>query len=161
MSTRPLLSNGPTTMPRPDEDYRILQRRVEQLEDELAQEKLRTQEARNQSVRVHRAQARLKQQLSPLYQAIRGIMEDLPEEDVNVSVDSSMQPRDKWEIQKRLFPGKPSEIIDLLLIRSNMSTKELATANRSDPRTITKAIFTLNNAGLIEKNGGRFSLKQL
>jgi hypothetical protein len=46
-------------------------------------------------------------------------------------------------------------------IRPNMNTTELATANRSDPRTITKAIYILSKAGLIEKNGGRFSLKQI
>lgn len=159
MSTRPLLSNGPQAV-RSEEDYEALQRKVERLQDEIADAKLKIQEERNRSARTLRAQGRLRHELSPLYNALKGVMEELPS-DEEAGSPSAPQSNDKWETQKRLFPGKPSEIIDLLLIRSNMSTKELATANRSDPRTITKAIFILNNAGLIEKNAGRFSLKQL
>src|SRR5213076_1483550 len=81
MSTRPQLTDSPAPNREPD-----LLRQIERLKDDLADEKLKTQEARNQSSKALRAQARLRQRLGPLYQAISAIMEDLPEGEFDTEV---------------------------------------------------------------------------
>jgi CheY-like chemotaxis protein len=146
-NTRPLLVDSqPVEAEHVSESPALtaLKNEVEALHEELDQLRQDCERDRNQ--------------LSSILQGLRtvfggGQVESVP------AASATSQP--KWEAQKRLFPGRPADLIDLLLTRPNMNTTEIATALRSDPRTITKVIFILNKAGLIDKNGGRFSLKQI
>ena len=47
------------------------------------------------------------------------------------------------------------------MLHGDMNTQQLAIAIGQHRNSIPRLIYTLNKAGLINKNGGRFSLKQL
>ena len=155
-------------LPAPDYDpnKRIDDAGVELLREELAEARRQIHKlkgelkaAQEDARQFSRAVLGLRSILNPLYKGLRQIYGEI--EAFAVEQDSPfIQPNNFWETQKRRFPGKPSELIDLLLERP-MNTTQLATAGRMDPRTVTKTIYILNKAGLVEKNGGMFSLKQI
>lgn len=164
MST-PRLLPGPSNFAdeRREQDDRLqrevvdLRRQVRELDEEVRERDRRIQV-------LERAQATLQSALAPTFRGLQMVFGEFEKAGISSSTEDS--PRtvgalesNFWETQKRRFPGKPSEIIDLLLERS-MNTSQIATAGRMDPRTVTKTIYILNKAGLVEKNGGMFSLKQ-
>jgi hypothetical protein len=109
-------------------------------------------------------QRQLRQILMPLYQALRSIMENLPAEsnandfphpDVPARVSAV------WEDWKRKVPQPSARIIDALLLHDNLNTQQLAVAAHMHRNNVPKYIWHLNKAGLIDKNGGRYSLKKL
>jgi hypothetical protein len=57
--------------------------------------------------------------------------------------------------------GAAAPIIDALLVHGEMNTSQLAIAIQRSRKTVPALIFKLNRAGLLNKNGNRFSLKQL
>lgn len=78
------------------------------------------------------------------------------------SSPSSVGGNPKWEMWKRRFPGRVSEVIDLLLVQGSMNQSQLCAVLKCDSRTLSaKMIYPLNKAGLLNKNGGMFSLKEL
>jgi hypothetical protein len=104
--------------------------------------------------------------LAPLYSALKdvfGEMNAMGVAEVSATPGSVVpaQSNAKWESWKRRMPGRPSEIIDLLLIHESMNTKQLSAALRCDPRTTAQVIYALNKASLLTKNGNNFSLKEI
>ena len=57
--------------------------------------------------------------------------------------------------------GKQAEFIQALLEHGEMSAIQLKIATRSGQQTVYDTIHKLNKLGLINKNGGKFSLKEL
>jgi hypothetical protein len=160
MSTRPLLVDS-LDSPR-DPRYEDLLRRYERLQDELAESKLRIQEARNQSVKALRTQARLRQQLEPLYQAIRGVMEELPDADPADTQQHYSSVKDaRWETWIAKLGGKQGEFIRAMLDHGAMTREQLKISTHSGSSTVDLVLRKLKELSLIEKNGGRYSLKQL
>lgn len=72
---------------------------------------------------------------------------------------SSGQSNPKWEMWKKRFPGRGSELIDLLLVHEQMNTKQLSVALKCDPRTLAQLIFKMKP--VISKNGGLYSLQNI
>jgi transcription initiation factor IIE alpha subunit len=66
-----------------------------------------------------------------------------------------------WESWKSRLGGGCAKVIDALLLHGEMNTQQLAIACGCNRNTIPNLILKLNRAGLINKNGGRFSLKPL
>lgn len=66
-----------------------------------------------------------------------------------------------WESWKQRLGGSCAKVIDALLTHKDLNTQQLAIATGLHRTTIPNLIFRLNKAGLINKNGGRFSLKSL
>lgn len=134
-----------------------LRRQIKELDEEVRERDRRI-------AKLEKGVDTLQHALAPTFrgmQMIFGVFEDLGinPEDAYSQTAAPKGDASFWDLQKRRFPGKPSEIIDLLLERS-MNTSQIAAAGRMDPRTVTKTIYILNKAGLVEKNGGMFSLKQ-
>jgi hypothetical protein len=108
----------------------------------------------------------LRRQLEPLYRALQSIfgeIEQLVGED-GAGQGGSMDARVAavWESWKRKLGGTVAKGIDALLLHGELDAQQLAIAAGLDKRTVTKTvIYKLNQAGLINKRGGRFSLKPL
>ncbi len=136
-----------------------------QLKDEREQSQEAIRDARKQSLQAVRAQSKLKSVLSPIYQAFQMIFDELE----GIDLGEGMQPnayvdgpsREKWEIWKRKLPGKPAEFIQALLEHGELNSAQLKSLTHSGTSTVPQIIYKLNSLGLINKNGGRYSLKQI
>jgi hypothetical protein len=114
--------------------------------------------------------APLRRQLTPLYRALQSVFSELDaagvvEETIGYasSTNNPAPPRTSavWESWKSRMPGGPAKIIDALLVHGEMNTQQLAIATGVHRNSVPAMIFKLNKAGLLNKNGGRFSLKAL
>ncbi len=117
-----------------------------------------------------RALGSLRRQLQPLYRALQSVFSELDAAGVDyesASAAASGAPRTDhrtmavWESWKSKLPAGCGKVIDALLLHGDMNTQQLAIAVQMHRTSIPKLIHTLNKAGLINKNGGRFSLKPL
>ena len=117
---------------------------------------------------ANRALSALRRQLSPLYKALQAVFGELDTAGVEdeTAAFNQRSPRNErtaaiWESWKSRMPGGPAKIIDALLLQSDMNTQQLAIATGVHRNSIPAMIYKLNKAGLLNKNGGRFSVKQL
>lgn len=130
-------------------------------------------EARRAKEDAARALSMLRKQLSPLYRALQAVFGELDASGVSedgaapAPSTAAAQPQDArvravWDAWKQRLGGTVAKGIDALLLHGELDTAQLAIAAGLDKRTVTNTvIYKLNAAGLINKNGGRFSLKQL
>ncbi len=155
----------------PDVDPELDRLRAEnrQLARELDDAKVEARRAREDA---DRALSRLRTQLSPLYRALQAVFGELDAAGVTESTSPAAaagpaaQPSGRatdprWESWKQKLPGRTAELIDLLLLHGEMNRNQLMAAMRCGKDVVRVTISRLNVAGLINKNGGRFSLKQL
>jgi hypothetical protein len=153
------LALNPGPQPAQDHRDRIIQS-LEQDNRDL-REQLRIAEsaistARNES---GRAVSEVKNILSPLYQSLCvlfGVMNE-----VSSSAPINDKKRAIWESWKQKLPGKRAEFIQALLDHGEMTSAQLKVATHSGTSTVPQIIHELNKLGLIQKNGGRYSLKEL
>lgn len=116
-----------------------------------------------------RALSALRQQLSPLYRALQAVFGELDaagvDEGAAASSPGSVEPNARvmavWASWKSKLGEGPGKIIDALLVHGDMNTQQVAIATGYHRTSIPKMIYQLNKAGLLNKNGGRFSLKPL
>jgi hypothetical protein len=138
---------------------------------DLKQDLRRAQQvARDAQANAAAALAPLRRQLTPLYRALQSVFGELDAAGVveetlgySSSTNNPAPPRTSavWESWKSRMPGGPAKIIDALLVHGEMNTQQLAIATGVHRNSIPAMIFKLNKAGLLNKNGGRFSLKAL
>lgn len=110
-----------------------------------------------------RALGALRRQLGPLYSALQMVFGELDSagvSDAGPSAPSNDRTKAVWDSWKGKM-GAAAKVIDALLLHGEMNTQQLAIACGVDRTTIPAYVMKLNKAGLINKNGGRFSLKQL
>jgi hypothetical protein len=167
MTTRPLLVDSAHAE---DDSTAELRRRLERVQDDLADAKLKIQEERNRSAKALRGQLRLRQELSGLYRALKGVMEELPDDaDIPLGADVRMgasagipQPApsvayDAWK--SRLSPAC-GKIIDALLVQPLSQTQMISICGLAHS-TVKMSVGTLKNNSLVEKHGDKYRLKQL
>ncbi len=165
MSSRPLLASaGPTEDERAAE-LASLRRRVERLESDLADARLEIQRERNRSASVARAVGAVRNQLEPMYRALCALFGDLDATGATSPTVGAepVPPRvtAAWEQWKRKLGGKQAEFIDALLEHGALTSTQLSVVAHCHPSNVSKIIYKLNRAGLISKNGNKFSLKEL
>ena len=138
---------------------------VRGLRDELRYAHAEAAKARRDAAR---AVGQLRQQLTPLYRALQAVFGELDAAGVEDAMPTSSAPTAPtsrtaaiWESWKARMPGGPAKIIDALALQSDMNTQQLAIATGVHRNSIPAMIYKLNKAGLLNKNGGRFSLKAL
>lgn len=155
------------TVLEPMEEDRIvaLAAEIRDLRAELAEARANEARARKDAAR---ALSSLRHQLSPLYRALQMVFGELDaagvqDEASRPGTTESIEPRVAavWQSWKSKLPGKASEFIDILLQHGEMNAAQLRIAGRCSSDTVYQTIHKLNKAGLINKNGGKFSLKQL
>ena len=117
-----------------------------------------------------RALSALRGQLTPLYRALQAVFGELDAAGVGDApvhastgvVSSDARVKAVWDSWKQRLGGTVAKGIDALLLHGELDTAQLAIAAGVDKRTVTNTIvYKLHGAGLINKNGGRFSLKPL
>lgn len=146
------------------EEERIveLEAEVEELRNALTTAKAETRQAKAEATR---ALANLRRQLQPLYRALQGVFGELDaagiEDAAPPAAASNPRVAAVWESWKsRLAPGC-GKVIDALLVHGELNSAQIKVAARLGTSTVSDSIYKLNKAGLITKNGGRFSLKTL
>ena len=113
----------------------------------------------------------LRRQLQPLYSALRAVFgeidaADIPNPEVRISYDQanvrSMPQRSPvWENWRKQLGGKQAEVIEALETHGWMNVAQLVVATHSAKQTIYETIWKLNKLQLINKNGGKYSLKEM
>lgn len=121
---------------------------------------------------ANRALSMLRKQLGPLYRALQAVFGELDAAGVTESAQLSpaaapspagTDPRVAavWENWKQRLGPQCAKAIDVLLLHTEMDTTRLAIAMGTNRRNIPNIVYKLNQAGLINKNNGKFSLKSL
>jgi chromosome segregation ATPase len=110
--------------------------------------------------------ARLRKVLEPLYRALQSVFNELesvaPAPDVAQAVPVSNHVAAAWEEWKTKLGGACASIITALQKHGSANYSQLMILIGVKRRqTVYDAILKLNKSGLIDKNGDRFSLKEL
>ena len=152
----PLMLSGEVVDPLSDR-IAELEAENESLREELGMSQRQVLEAKREAAR---AVAKLRQTLKPLYESMRllfGEMDAVAGEEPGSPAAAAGDPR--WESWKRRLPGRPAEMIDLLLLHGSMSVKNLMAAMHCGKDAVYQAASKLGQAGVIVNSGGRYSLK--
>lgn len=155
-----LVVRGQIVDPR-DEEIAALEADVKRLRRELA---IANGEIAHAKGDAARALGALRKQLSPLYRALQSVFGELDAagaDDSQGGEPANTRTSAVWNSWKSKMPGRPSEIIDLLLVHGEMNRNQLMAAMHVGKDVVRVTVSKLNVAGLLNKNGGRFSLKQL
>jgi len=155
--------------PLPDQQRRISEltaalEAADQRGDRLEGE-LRTERRKNAT--IEKGVAELRAILSPLYQALGMIFGQI--EAMGISGTSSpstgtgMDPRKAaiWEDWKRKMPGIPARFIDALMMHGELTQAQLRLHAKCAVGSVAGVVSQLYKAGLISKNGGKVTLKEL
>lgn len=104
----------------------------------------------------------LRNQLLPFYQALKSLFGELDKFDTVDASPVAAKSSAVWETWKRQLGGKQAEFIQAMLDHGHeMTSEQLRVATHTGRSTVPQIIYKLNQLGLINKNGGRFSLKEL
>jgi hypothetical protein len=110
-----------------------------------------------------RALSVLRRQLGPLYRALQAVFGELDAagvaETMPTMTASAAGSADKWdEWKQRLGPGC-AKVIDALLLGGEMSITAICVAAKMGKRTVYEATSKMGQAGIVARNGSKFSLK--
>lgn len=146
------------------EELRALEEEVKRLRRELAMANGEIAKAKSDSARALGA---LRKQLAPLFRALQAVFGELDaaglEDAPAASGGGSSRVSAVWESWKQKLGSNtaPARVIDALLQHGELNVAQLKVAAKMANQTVYDAIHRLNKLGLINKNGGRFSLKSL
>ena len=161
---QPLLEASQETRAVNDE-LRLLRLANEKLEEQLREARQQLHEAQQAAKMAVRAQTRLQKMIEPWWAALSAIRGELVEmvDDPTAGTEPRVAGKHSaiWESWKTKVSPLAGKIIDTLLLHREMNTQQLAIATGTHRNSIPRAIYELNKAGLINKNSGRFSLKEL
>lgn len=108
-----------------------------------------------------RAVASLRKQLSPLYRALQGVFGDMEAFGGDDAPAASSRTSAVWESWKARMPGRTAQVIDALLLHGSMNSTQIGIAIGIHRNNVPPLIHKLKTAGLIDKNGNQYALKQL
>jgi hypothetical protein len=138
-------------------------RQFSEVEEALRQERQKT-------ASVERGVDELRTVLNPLYQALQHIYGEIGAMGVNgaASTVASSAPNGRasaaWESWKQKLGANSAaaKIIDILMIHGELTHTQLRIhIGTSRMQTVYDAVSKLNKAALLNKNGDKFSLKEL
>ena len=139
---------------------------IRQLKRALSDAQVEAERAREDA---NRALSALRRQLSPLYRALQAVfgeleaagIEDAPGVAPGQPAPAVSRASAIWESWKQKMPGRPAEFITILLEHGEMNVDQLKIAAKCGTNSVYDTIAKLNKAGLINKNGGKYSLKAI
>lgn len=148
--------------------------RITELEAELRKVRRERDDAERAAGRAQedtsRALAMLRQQLSPLYRALQAVFGELdaagvpdtaPSAAPGAGPSADARVSAVWQAWKGRLSPACGKVIDALLLHGELNSAQIKVAARLGTSTVSDSVYKLNKAGLINKNGGKFSLKQL
>jgi len=160
MPDRPLLE----AWVEPD-DSAELRRKIARLEEGLHHCQTQLENTKRDFSAAQRSLATLRHQLQPLYNALRMVFGELDAAGVDSVTPTASGPSARvagvWESWKTKLGGKQAEFIQALLEHGEMTAVQLKVATHTGTSTVPQVIYKLNHLGLINKNGGKYSLKEL
>jgi hypothetical protein len=146
---------------------------IEQLRSENATLRAKLQEAQERLIQTgndygrmrldYEAQERvlhdLRRHLAPFYDRLRAVFGEL---DTAVAASPQTVPTNPiWEAWKKRLGGLPAKAIDVLLLHGELSRTQLRIHLQCATGSVPDIVYKLNQAGLINKNGSKISLKEL
>lgn len=155
----PLLLEGKVD----DRDETVLRLRAQLRESETAR---LTEQGRANAIEA--GVRELRGALNPLYQALRHVFGEMEAMGVSggVAAGQAASPRSSvvWDSWKQKLGGNSAaaRIIDFLMVHGELNHTQIRIhlgTNRM--QTVYDAVSKLNRAGLLNKNGDKFSLKEL
>ena|SRR5207253_10059076 len=160
MSSRALL-------PEAEQDVRDevvrLRREIAGLEQELATAKQEVSAAKQGAADALSAIRALRHSLEPFYKALRMVFGEISRVDA-IGNSETAQPSSglspKLEMMKTRLGGRQAEFITLLA-HGPMTTAQLAAVAKCHRDTVSQVVHKLTKAGVINKNGGKFSLREI
>jgi hypothetical protein len=138
-----------------DDNIRTMQDRIRDLERELEAEHTR-------NVSISSGAQELRQILAPLYHALGLIFGQV--EAMNLpGTATGIDPRKAaiWAEWKQKLPGHPAKFIDALLIHGSLTQTQLRIHAKCAAGSVPGVVSKLWQAGLINKNNGKISLKDI
>jgi len=154
--------------------------KIDSLERQVAKLRGELSDVRHELTRVredsNRALTALRQQLSPLYRALQRVFGELDDAGVpevggpSAAASASSSPGTAtpdarvtavWESWKSRLSPACGKVIDALLLHGELNSVQIKVAARLGTSTVSECITRLNKASLLDKNGGKFSLKAL
>lgn len=149
-----------TGTPSPQGVVESLQRELYQRNQQLAeaQEELRLE--RQKTAAIEQGVSQLRDILFPLHNGLKKMFGEL---DAMGGSATAATPRVSaaWEQWKQKLSGHPAKAIDALMVHGAMTQTQLRILIGCANGSIAGVVCTLNKAGLINKSGGKISLKEL
>lgn len=153
-------------LPDPQQAINSLRRELEEAEKRADAAEVEARAERRKREAMERGIASLRSTLRPLHEGLSMIFGEMEAMGIQDSpARASAQTPDRvsavWESWKQRLGEGCAKVIDALLLHREMNTQQLAIATGYHRTTVPTYIHKLNKAGLLNKNGGRFSLKEL
>jgi len=166
MSNSPLMLEGKVIDPleerlRDMARLRELERENDRLRTENAKLRLDVEEAMRAGIR---AVSNLRKTLTPLYSSLQVLFGEM---EAVAGSETASEPRigerqsKVWESWKQKLGGMSARFIQALLDHGEMNAAQLRVAMQCRQQTVYETASKMNKLGLINKNGGRYSLKEL
>lgn len=133
-----------------------LREQLRQTREELAQE-------RSKGGQVERGAQALRTVLTPLYGALQHIFGETEAMGIPELAQTAPGPKKSaaWDSWKQKLSGSAAKAIDTLMIHGELTADQLRIHLGCATRTCYNIIGELNHAKLINKNGGKVSLREL
>jgi hypothetical protein len=154
----------PELMAPAEDDPVRLRREIAGLELELQKAKDELVTVRQASADAVQAVRALRKACEPFWTAFKMIYGEISRVEA-AKFDVSGSPTDshldgKWEVWKKKLPGKAAEVIQALVEHGGMNIKQIMAAAHVGQDTAYAVTARLGKLGLLEKAGGKFSLKE-
>jgi FtsZ-binding cell division protein ZapB len=165
----PMLEGEFADSPPPANDE--LREENSQLRDELRATRQERDKLKGELASITSSVRAIRDQLTPLHRALRGLFGEIDFVAPPSSSASSIPPHypvgtaglraEAWETWKRKLGGKQAEFIQAFLDHGEMTQIQLKIATHSGTSTVPLILDKLQKLGLVSKNGGKYSLKEL
>lgn len=153
------------SLPDPRQQIESLQRALYERNRQLAEAEETLRQERQQRAALESGVQTLREILSPLYQGLQRVFGEIELAGVGSQsvAAAGMDPRKAavWEDWKRKMPGIPSRFIEALMLHGELTQTQLRLHAKCAQGSVAGVVSQLWKAGLINKNGGRISLKEL
>lgn len=157
--------HSPVILPPPRDRIAELTRENESLKTQIGELKITLQREQDRSDGEVAAANRLRTALTPLYNALQQVFGDLDSigAEAAIPAEPSYKPRASaaWESWKDKLGGQAAKAIDVLLLHGALTQTQLRIHIGCAKGSVPGIVYQLNRAGIINKNGGKISLKEL
>jgi len=121
----------------------------------------------SQSRELHNTQAvavqNIRDILEPLFSGLKRVFGEMEHAGFETYSAASVDPRKAaiWSSWKQKMPGNPAKFIDALLLHGELTQTQLRLHAQCAQGSVAGVVSQLWKNGLINKNGGKISLKEL
>lgn len=148
----------------PNQEMASLRRKIQNLEDTVADLREQLQVSQQQGKASVRVLQSLRHQLGGLYGALKMVFGELDSVDTNseqVEAGTSSRASAAWDRWIQQLGGNRSSVLKALLEHGEMTRVQLRVASQVPDGSLNGVTSELFKMGLINRGGGKYSLKQL